>query len=307
MKNWLALLLFPVAAAWAQDNPPPPAAAPAVTRPPIATPSPPHVCQLFASADILTDETGSSVLAFHIAMTGETKDVAVVQSSGNPELDRKAIACASMWKYLPALQGGKPVEVPWKASVNWRLQNGSSQPPPQPPTGDGGLTHSCAGYYPPELLLAGISGVTTVLFTVSADGGVSNSAVYLSSGNATFDAAALACVRELKFSPAMQDGSPVTVQRSASIRWSADVLLRSCARYYAGPPIDFTTIRPQTDVKVTMANGGPAYAVSHPSGNDALDAAALRCVSGWNLGPNLNPTFEGTAHLDWQYILRPPQ
>jgi len=61
----------------------------------------------------------ATTLSFTIATDGNVKDVTVVDSSGDADLDDAAAKCASTWHYKPAVQDGKAVEVPWKAKVLW--------------------------------------------------------------------------------------------------------------------------------------------------------------------------------------------
>ena len=67
-------------------------------------------------------EQGVTVLAFHIAVDGSIKDITVANSSGSERLDNAAMSCAASWRYTPAIEAGHPVEVPWKAQVQWQLK-----------------------------------------------------------------------------------------------------------------------------------------------------------------------------------------
>jgi TonB family protein len=63
--------------------------------------------------------TGHTYLGFTITEHGTVKDVVVTQSSGIPELDAYAAECVAHWRYSPAVKGGKAVEIPWKAQMQW--------------------------------------------------------------------------------------------------------------------------------------------------------------------------------------------
>ena len=69
------------------------------------------------------DETisGDTVLSLRIAVDGTTKDITVLKSSGRADYDRQAIECVRDWLFHPATQDGKPVEVPWKVQIDWKL------------------------------------------------------------------------------------------------------------------------------------------------------------------------------------------
>jgi TonB family protein len=64
-----------------------------------------------------------TVLAYHIAEDGSTKDISVVQSSGSPGLDAIATEClVPSWQYPPALQNGQPVEIDGMARIPWHFE-----------------------------------------------------------------------------------------------------------------------------------------------------------------------------------------
>jgi protein TonB len=65
---------------------------------------------------------GATVLAFRIGIDGHLTDIHIVQSSGHQELDDAAVERTKCWRYKPALRNGQPVEVPWQASVRWKLE-----------------------------------------------------------------------------------------------------------------------------------------------------------------------------------------
>jgi len=66
-------------------------------------------------------ETGTTVLSFLIGTDGNVRDVGVATSSGSQRLDDAAVSCAASWRYKAAIQSGVPVEVKWKAQVQWVL------------------------------------------------------------------------------------------------------------------------------------------------------------------------------------------
>jgi protein TonB len=97
------------------------------TPPPISSPASigkKHACgqEWYPPISQRLGEQGVTTLAFHIAADGSVKDFTVANSSGSERLDNAAIACASTWRYSPAIEAGHPVEVPWKAQVVWNLK-----------------------------------------------------------------------------------------------------------------------------------------------------------------------------------------
>jgi protein TonB len=65
---------------------------------------------------------GITHVSFQITTEGSVKNVVVTQSSGSEELDQAAIECTGSWTYRPAQKDGHPIEIAWRADVNWTLQ-----------------------------------------------------------------------------------------------------------------------------------------------------------------------------------------
>ncbi|HTQ15467.1 MAG TPA: energy transducer TonB [Rhizomicrobium sp.] len=64
---------------------------------------------------------GETEVGFTVLETGYVTDVHVIKSSGHDELDEAAVEKAKCFTYRPAMQNGKPVAVPWKAVITWKL------------------------------------------------------------------------------------------------------------------------------------------------------------------------------------------
>lgn len=63
-----------------------------------------------------------TAVSFHIAPDGSTRDIMIIESSGNSSLDEVATKCmVPAWRYPAALQDGKPIEIDWSAGVDWKL------------------------------------------------------------------------------------------------------------------------------------------------------------------------------------------
>jgi len=83
---------------------------------------PAHVClEDYPAISVRLGEQGTTRLAFRITTAGTVKDVRVEISSGSERLDSAAVACATQWRYQPAEENGRKVEVPWKAEIRWVL------------------------------------------------------------------------------------------------------------------------------------------------------------------------------------------
>lgn len=77
--------------------------------------------RFYPPAAIAAHEEGTVILFFRIGADGSTKNIGVSSTSGFPDLDLAAVACAAEWKYRPAIRNGQPVEVDWKSKVHWML------------------------------------------------------------------------------------------------------------------------------------------------------------------------------------------
>lgn len=55
-------------------------------------------------------EQGRVLLRVHVAAGGTAREVVVHQSSGHPRLDEVAANTVRLWKFIPARQGGQPVD-----------------------------------------------------------------------------------------------------------------------------------------------------------------------------------------------------
>lgn len=83
----------------------------------------PHVCmEEYPAISVRLGEQGTTVLAFRITTAGTVKEPRILVSSGSDRLDAAALACVASWRYRPAVQDGKPIEVEWKAEVKWSLR-----------------------------------------------------------------------------------------------------------------------------------------------------------------------------------------
>jgi TonB family protein len=149
-----------------------------------------------------------------VGADGKARDVKVIRPVGYG-LDEKAIEAVATWRFKPGMKNGAPVNVmatietnfrllgnkgPWRIGpLLFRLQPGVSRPV---------LTNFVEAALPPN------SGADKDTFEieleVNENGTPQNFKVLLSPDLAT-EQAVLEAVREWRFTPAMQNGSPVAV------------------------------------------------------------------------------------------------
>jgi TonB family protein len=122
LAAWMLLTSVTLAAAQSIPPPPPPPPPSAMTAP--AAIGSPHMCpeDQYPVSAMQTGAEGRTILGFKITPQGNVRDVGVIVSSGNQDLDNAAATCAAQWIYRPAKQDGVAVQSNWKAAVVWKIQ-----------------------------------------------------------------------------------------------------------------------------------------------------------------------------------------
>jgi protein TonB len=82
-----------------------------------------------------------------------------------------------------------------------------------------GRPHTCQQDYPPISQRLGEEGTTTLAFSITGDGNVTNISVAKSSGSDRLDSAAVNCASSWRYKPAIEAGHPVSVSWQAQVRW----------------------------------------------------------------------------------------
>jgi len=91
---------------------------------------------------------------------------------------------------------------------------------PSTPAEAAGKPHKCDSFYPSDALKHGEEGVTALRFTVLTDGTVGGVKVTTPSGSEALDEAAVKCVTDWHYRPAIKDGQLAEAGRHATIRWA---------------------------------------------------------------------------------------
>ncbi|MGD0143761.1 MAG: TonB family protein [Rhizomicrobium sp.] len=297
-----------------------PAAGPA-TAPPAAIGNAP-ICSIdiYSPAALAAGEQGSVALSFRIGTDGSPKNVTVSATSGYPDLDQAAVACAAQWKYRPAMQDGRPVEVDWKAIVKYSMA--PSINPPSVITDDSNPTavaqgrspagtpkaianaHNCASkFYPPAAIAGHEEGDVGIAFLVATDGSTEKILVYSTSGYPDLDQAALTCAAQWKYRPATQNGKPVEWSLAETVHWTLHaqplnsiwtaVNWNTTNPAQMQQPVDSQickspltpSAQPGRSTTITfwvMQDGSlENLRLMRSSGDDALDRYGLSCVGQW--------------------------
>lgn len=203
----------------------------------------------------------------------------------------------------------------------------------EPPPLSFGRPNVCTSDYPPEAAAAGHEGTVRLAFTITDKGTVADPKVDVSSGYPELDAAALACVKDWRYRPAMQNGQPISVPWMAVVNWSLSTpeqallnqaraqalaqamkalnneasrcLYASDAAKIAPPEFDGMTM-----LRVGVPNGGDAQiSIFASSGNAALDEIAVACFrnapSLKKVGALVNDGHQFGLNVPWKSVLHP--
>jgi TonB family protein len=257
-----------------------------------ADPSPPqpigiHRCaESYPASALEAGVHGATTIAFRIGADGFPADLHVEKSSGDDDLDNATLKCIAVWRYQPTPADGKPVEIAWKATVNWDIE--TPVPLPKP-----GTPHDCLSHTPSADELAQATAPAQIHFIVRADGSVDEPFVALSSGSKAFDEAAMQCAASWQYLPATQGAQPVPVG------WAVRIALQNgvpvVGENFAKPHLCFRYpkkalrdhVEGTTVLSFVIGTDGMTSeaSVTKSSGSKELDDAAVACSSRWKYRP----------------------
>jgi TonB family protein len=168
----------------------------------------PHACgtEWYPSAALAAGEQGTTTLAFRIGVDGVPNNISIASSSRFADLDDAAEKCVAIWKYQPAAIDGKPVEVDWKATVEWTMPPPKTvtfsidkHPPPNPPPPQQPIgSQVCMNPMKPP---APLGKVSRVWFWLLADGSIMHLKLFRSSGDDKLDDLAMECASLWRYTP----------------------------------------------------------------------------------------------------------
>ena len=151
----------------------------------------PHNCLMdYPPQAVRAGIGGTTRVAFRVKTNGKVDDIKIDTTSGSDLLDRASLGCVKYWRYLPAVENDKPVEVPWKADIVWRLRDPAKIFAP---------IGACAAAYPVKAeQVSRDDGRTDVSFVITG-GKATQVVVAHASGDADLDEAAATCARNTSF------------------------------------------------------------------------------------------------------------
>ena len=135
---------------------------------------------------------GISGLRALVGTNGKLSESYVVSSSGNTELDRKAIQLLRDRQYLPATLDGQPVAAWVRVNFNWKIPRSPKivTPTTEVWTINNDKVDTRIGY-PPESIALGEEGVVHLRMTVQRNGNYTKPEILESSGHPRLDEAAI--------------------------------------------------------------------------------------------------------------------
>ena len=217
---------------------------------------------------------------------GTVSSVRVVAPSGNFELDRAALTCASQWRFDPKSADGASHMGQQSGTIGWTA-------PPHEPGGTftAGIAHDCSAYYPAELQKRGVGGTTILVFRITEYGKVDSTEVVTSSGSVELDRAALQCASQWRYRPAVRNGKAVATEGwKAAIVWKSALHRmpafseppRDCVKSYPATPDDLAKLKGPTTLSFKIVKGVVTdVSIERSSGNSEMDRAAAACVATW--------------------------
>jgi TonB family protein len=142
-----------------------------------------------------------TLLTVQIAASGDVQDASLLRSSGDPVLDKAALACAKHVYVRVRPASGQPVDFTWQLEFHsW----------------DRGHTHFIVPrtpqlfcHYPPIAVRLAQTGTVNVSYIIGKDGHVHNVVVTSSSGSPILDQATVDCASAWQFPVATAAGQPI--------------------------------------------------------------------------------------------------
>lgn len=123
-----------------------------------------------------------------------------------------------MWD-LGVKMAGHPAEPPVITKIV-KVPVVQTVQPSQPVSASKDKPHACGlELYPAESLSKGEEGTTKLSFKVLTDGTVDTVTVATTSGSQRLDDAAVSCVRNWHYRPAIKDGKLAEVETTATVKW----------------------------------------------------------------------------------------
>jgi TonB family protein len=169
-------------------------------------------------------EQGKCRLAFFIEADGTVPATQLLQSSGFPRLDTACFESVIGVPLIPTTINGTPVAGWSDFNLVWVIDHGQPyQPPPDvsafPRMSDDYEFQVGEKFYPGKARAKQARGYCVVHTAVGSTGATLNAAITRSTGSAILDKACIAAVSAARFTPELQNGTPVADSTDIAIYW----------------------------------------------------------------------------------------
>lgn len=173
-----------------------------------------HSMKDYPEISRVNGEQGVVVLKFVVNADGTVSNAQVAKSSGYPRLDQAAVdEVTADWRYVPAMQDGKPIPVRLEAAVRWTLESVADDP----------LQHIelSAKDFPPGAYEKGETGTTTVLAIFDKNGHFLGANLMQTSGYTDLDEAGKKIAQSWIASGPVFNGKAITFAIPVAMHWPA--------------------------------------------------------------------------------------
>jgi TonB family protein len=179
-----------------------------------------HGCGGYPAAAARDRAGGATEVNFRITAEGKVASPDVSKSSGSEALDRASLLCVASWLYKPATRDSAPIEVQWRASVNWNTPSFGDNPSPDEDSQISVPVWAHGGFRCEQWYAAGSQKSprhVILTFSVEPDGSVKDVTLSQTSGSEKIDADAVECLKQRRYQPAKQHGEPIEYRLTESL------------------------------------------------------------------------------------------
>ena len=160
--------------------------------------------------------TDLPLISVQIAPNGEMHNATILRSSGDAAVDKSIVACAEGDTFKVLTSNGRPAEITWTL-MYMASRRGMWDGFLPAILGDG--SKACGANYPQAALRKRAEGDTLLSYRIGFDGNTKDFKVLHSSGDADLDQTTIDCASQWKFYPAHENGQPVEIDWTTSVRW----------------------------------------------------------------------------------------
>ncbi len=177
----------------------------------------PRHCARFYGITHATKPIRFTIVAYKVE-GGEVSAAVTLISSGDSDLDEKAVECVKTYRFNPTYSDGSSADGSGTSVIDWSDPD-DTKPTATPPLRITTVQSSKACAYPAAARQRQAKGDVSLSFKVGSDGTVRNPTILRSSGDADLDASAKACLASWRYKPALLNDKPVEIPWRTFLHW----------------------------------------------------------------------------------------